>query len=145
MLVTKKKLENPEYTVAEIKRIAEQYKNDLIQFANFGFFKFYNLVRKLKYIPDPKYQETLSRPKYTINENWQGSRDCDDKTILILAFCNLKKIPTRIVISGIGDKPHHVYPEIYFNKIFVPADATYPNKSVFGKTLYTEKYRKVFT
>ena len=130
-------------TVKIIFDFAEKFKNDLREFENDSIFKFYNYVRNLKYIPDPKGKETVSRPKYTKEISWNGSRDCDDKTLLIMAFCNLAGIPSRAIVCGQGDKPHHVYPEIFISGKWLPADSTY-KRCIFGKNLYTENYREVF-
>lgn len=131
-------------TVREIKRIANEYQKDLDNFKNISFFEFYNLVRNLKYIPDPKGKETLSRPRYTLQGDWNYPRDCDDKTILLVSKAIQEKIPFRIILSGITPThAHHVYPEIFFLGKWTPCDATYPNKCVFGKILYKERFRKV--
>ena len=146
MKATNQKLINQDQTVSEIQRIAKEHIKDLDNFKDWNFFKFYNLVRSLPYVADPIGKETLSRASYTLSENWQGSRDCDDKTILIVAKAIQENIPYRIVICGtMEDKGfHHVYPEIFFADKWQPADATYPNRSIFGKFLYEEKKRKVF-
>jgi hypothetical protein len=144
MKATEKKLSNQDETVSEIKRIATQYYTDLEAYKDWDFFKFYNLVRALKYKADPIGKETLSRPKYTIDENFVGPRDCDDKTILLIAKAIENKIPYRVIVCGQKNKGHHVYPEIFFANRWMPADATYPERSVFGKYLYRENYRKIF-
>ncbi|HMV44814.1 MAG TPA: hypothetical protein PK079_21630 [Leptospiraceae bacterium] len=144
MKAIEQKLINQDQTVSEIQRIAKQYVSDLDNFKDWDFFKFYNLVRALPYVADPIGKETLSRPCYTILNDWTGSRDCDDKTILLVSKAIQNKIPYRIVICGQGNYAHHVYPEILFCGLWLPADATYPNRSVFGKYLYKEGFRKVF-
>lgn len=144
MKAIEQKLINQDQTVSEIQRIAKQYVSDLDNFKNWDFFKFYNLVRSLPYVPDPIGRETLARPAYTLLNNWTGSRDCDDKTILLVSKAIQNNIPYRIVICGQVDHAHHVYPEIYLWGKWQPADATYPERSVFGKYLYKERFRKVF-
>jgi len=133
------------FSVSHIIRLAKQYSADLKEFADkMDFFSFYNYVRELPYIPDPKGKETISRPAYTVNPNWKGCRDCDDKTVLIAAFCELKKIPWRVIVCGVREYPHHVYPEIMFQDKWTQADATYPDRCLFGKSLYVERYRKIY-
>ncbi len=144
MKATEKKLTNQDETVREIKRIATQYYTDLEAFKDWDFFKFYNLVRALEYKADPVGIETLSRPKYTIRRDFSGPRDCDDKTILLIAKAIQNNIPYRVIVCGQKNFGHHVYPEIFYSKKWMPADATYPARSVFGKYLYKENYRKVF-
>lgn len=144
MKATETKLINQDQTVSEIERIAREHINDLENYKEWDFFKFYNLVRSLPYVADPIGRETLSRPKYLLSLDWIGSRDCDDKTILLVSKAIQNKIPYRVVICGQGTYAHHVYPEIYFCKKWFPADATYPERSVFGKYLYKENFRKVF-
>lgn len=144
MKATQRNLPSQDFTIVEIKRIASQHVKDLDNFKDWNFFKFYNLVRSLPYVADPIGNETLSRPKYTLSGDWIGARDCDDKTILLVSKAIQDKIPYRIVICGKGDFAHHVYPEIFFQNHWTPADATYPDRSVFGKYLYNEKFRKVY-
>ena len=135
---------NVDFSVSQIIRLAKQYASDLQNYSNQDFFTFYNYVRELPYIPDPKGKETISRPAYTVNQDWKGCRDCDDKTVLIGAFCELKKIPWRVVVVGVREYPHHVYPEIMHLGKWTQSDATYPDRCFFGKSLYVEKYRKVY-
>lgn len=137
---------NVDFSVSQIIRIAKNYASDLKDYADRqGFFEFYNYVRNLPYIPDPKGKETISRPAYTVNPEWKGSRDCDDKTVLIGSFCELKKMPWRIAVVGVKEYPHHVYPEIMHLDRWTQADATYPDRCLFGKSLYVERYRKVYS
>lgn len=135
---------DPDFTVSEIIRLAKWYKNDLKDFPEMGFFKFYNYVRDLEYIPDPPGKETLSRFVYTIRKEWKAPRDCDDKTILISTKCEFDKIPYRVVVCGMNFTPHHVYPEILVSGKWMSADATYWNRNAFGKNLYQENYRKIY-
>lgn len=144
MKATETKLINQDQTVSEIERIAKEHVNDLDKYKEWDFFRFYNFVRSLPYVADPIGRETLSRPLYTLETSWKGSRDCDDKTILLVSKAIQDKIPYRIVICGQGSFAHHVYSEILFCGKWFPADATYPERSVFGKYLYKEKFRKVF-
>lgn len=144
MKITETELINQDQTVSEIERIARQYVNDLDDYKDWDFFRFYNLVRSLSYIADPPGRESLARPFYTLEKKWKHFRDCDDKTILLVSKAIQNKIPYRIVICGQGSYAHHVYPEILFCGHWLPADATYSNRSVFGKYLYKENFRKVF-
>lgn len=133
MIRTARKIKDYRETVAEIARMASQYKGDLEPWQDYTIGQFYRLVHLLPYVRDPFREETLSRPLYTMVWDSQTPRDCDDKTILIGAFCELKGLPWRIVVCGrqIG-VPHHVYPEILMGGEWWPADATYPNRGGAG-------------
>lgn len=144
MKATIKDLTSYKETVEKVFQMAKEYQDDLEKFKDYNFFKFYCLVRSLPYVRDPIGKETLSRPLYTLNENWKGSRDCDDKTILLVAKAIQDKKPVRAIVCGKNDRPHHIYPEIELNGNWIPVDATYPERSVLGKYLYNEKFREVF-
>ncbi|MBE7410551.1 MAG: hypothetical protein L6Q54_15665 [Leptospiraceae bacterium] len=131
-------------TVETVLRLAKDYTIDLIPFYGMTIFAFYNYVRRLPYISDPVGKETVSRPKYTLDINWTGARDCDDKTVPILAKAIILNIPSRAVVCGEMERPHHIYPEIKINGNWMVADATYPERCLFDKKLYNEKFRKEF-
>ncbi|MDX1958369.1 MAG: hypothetical protein SFU98_07335 [Leptospiraceae bacterium] len=128
-------------TVAKIIRLAKGYREDVAEFSN--FFQLYNYVRNLDYKRDPIGKEVVSRFRYT-KDNSYPIRDCDDKTVPLISFAYHKKIPCRIAVCGVDDKPHHVYPEVKLADIWLPADATYKDRCVFGKRLYNENYREIF-
>lgn len=138
-----RKLNSFRDTVDKVFEFADLFKEDLRFLEDIDIFTFYNYVRSLPYIKDPKGEETVVRQKYTIRPDWMGCRDCDDKTLLILSFAKLKNISGRSVVVGQNKKPHHIYPELELNGNFVPADATF-TRCKFGERLYNENYRKVF-
>ncbi|OOV40199.1 hypothetical protein B1J93_17795 [Leptospira kirschneri serovar Pomona] len=140
---TLSKLISYEDTVSDVFRIAYQYPEDLEEYKNKSIFDLYNYVRVLPYCADPVGLETVSRFKYTKEPSFP-IRDCDDKTVPILAKAILEKIPCRAVVCGKTDRPHHIYPEIQLNGLWIPADATYPLRSVFGQKLYGENFRREF-
>ncbi|MCK6382618.1 MAG: hypothetical protein L6Q54_15390 [Leptospiraceae bacterium] len=131
-------------TVETVLRLARDYTIDLIPFYGMTIFAFYDYVRRLSYIPDPVGKETVSRPKYTLQKNWTGARDCDDKTVPILSKAIILGIPARAVVCGETERPHHIYPEIKIKGNWMVADATYPERCLFDKKLYNEKFRKEF-
>ncbi len=135
-----------EITVARMFDMARRYAADLLPFAHLSFEEFYNHVRRLKYHADPPGVEMLSRPRYTVRPDWPFARDCDDKAILLLAFAFLKGLRSRLACVGTrpGAGPHHVYPEIELGGAWVPTDATYDDRCVFGGRLYDEEFRRVF-
>ncbi|HMV45757.1 MAG TPA: hypothetical protein PK079_26360 [Leptospiraceae bacterium] len=142
MKATTRPLTSYQNTVAHIIRIAREYTQDVSGFDN--FFQLYNYVRDLPYKSDPVNQETVSRFLYTKNYDFP-IRDCDDKTVPLVSYAILKKIPVRVVVCGEIETPHHVYPEIFFGDSWLPADATYDDRCSFGKYLYNEKFRKIFS
>jgi hypothetical protein len=124
MEINNYRLETFDKTVLKIIEFSKNYKNDLIDFKETPFYDFYLFIKNLPYRADPKNIETLSRPALTLNKNY-SPRDCDDKTILICAFCELKKIPYKIVVTGKNKKFHHVFPQVFLNGNWIIADATY--------------------
>lgn len=163
---TDRELETYIQTLKEIKRLSLMYYKDLLLPNKFGFnFKSCTLPElsrfikdTLIYVSDPPGQEHLTRAKHSIqNANSSGRHplDCDDKTHLIVSWLLLQnEILTRdltrpyviyIVVSGRGDRPHHVYPEITLPGIVKDyiVDSTYP-RNVLGHSLFPEKYRKKF-
>lgn len=135
-------------TVRLMKRFARLYARDVQPYLRgatprASILNLYNQVRALPYVADPPGLETIARPAHTMRKDWSGPRDCDDKSIIIAAGAQLLGIPWRFVVCGQADHPHHVYPEIYFVGRWTSADATFPERSAWGKKLYKEKFRKV--
>lgn len=143
MQINTYRLETFDKTVLKIIEFAKKYKNDLRKFKNKSFFEFYNIVKNLPYIADPKNIETLSRPKYTLNKYYEP-RDCDDKTLLICGFCELKNIPYKIHVTGRKNKFHHVFPVVKINNEWKISDATYPNRGNFDENLFYPKLKKIY-
>ncbi|WP_078124768.1 hypothetical protein [Leptospira alexanderi] len=137
------KLDSYEDTVSEVFRMAFLYPEDLGEYKTKSIFDLYNFVRALPYYADPVGLETVSRFKFTRDPEFP-IRDCDDKTVPILSKAMIDKIPCRAVVCGKTNRPHHIYPEIQLNGHWVPADATYPTRSVFGQKLYGENFRKEY-
>ena len=113
----------------EIVRLAKQYRGDLQNFNAYHINDFFEFVsKKIKYERDPYNVELISRPAITIK---RGAGDCDDKTVLMAAFCELKKIPYGIAVVGNKRQFHHVFIYIYENDKKIDYDATY-NTSKIG-------------
>jgi len=125
----KKNRLNYKDTVKKILEFSEKYDTDLISFINYSLKDFFNFVSKLEYKEDPKNNEFLSRPKYLLEKDFPH-RDCDDKTLLICSFLNLKKLPKIILISG-RNKPEHIFPATKIKNTHYYLDATY-NDSKFN-------------
>ena len=134
-------------TIGEMFRLAGAYAADLERLPH-GFdniFQVYNYVRDLPYHEDPRGLETVSRPVYTLSGEWQGPRDCDDKTVIILAAAKKFGIPARAIVCGEGSAPHHVYPELLLSGQWIPFDATYSDTKHdcrLGERLYGEAFRE---
>jgi hypothetical protein len=141
------KLASFRQTIGEVFRMAGAYSSDLDRIPG-GFkniFEVYNYVRDLPYREDPKGLETVSRPVYTLSGEWQGPRDCDDKTLIILAAAKKFGIPGRAVVCGEVPAPHHVYPELQLSGKWIPFDATYSDAKHdcrLGERLYGEVFRE---
>lgn len=132
-------------TVREVFRLARQYAKDLEPYQFGSFFDAYNYSRSLPYHADPAGLETVSRPGFTLRGDWRGPRDCDDKTVQIIAAAQRFGIPVRAVVCGQIPRPHHIYPEVMLHGEWMPADATYPDRGCrIGKRLYGEVFREVF-
>lgn len=151
MNITERNISDYRETVATVFRFARLYADDLQRFAPEDVFAFYDRVHNLPYNPDGDI-ERLARPAYTVDPDWKGPRDCDDKTLLILAHARLARLPARAVVVGEGSHPgdrsgpmHHIYPELYIpGRGWTPFDATYPDRGTIGARLYREDRRAVF-
>jgi len=141
-------------TLSVIFRFAEQYKSDLKPFEKMSIREFYDYVHNLPFKADPQGKERVQRPLFTLSPEWDGSRDCDDKSTLLGAFMRLKKIDFALTVAGRDTTPHHVYPESITDilphgsktkiRLLFPLDATYPGRGGFGKKLYNEHFRETY-
>lgn len=151
--LTERLISSPRETVAEIFRLAAEYRDDVAHWRGLNVFEVFDAVRRLEYRSDPDGVERLTRPGKALRPD-APYRDCDEKTVLLAAWYELTGTPYRIVIAGnqiheaTGKPyPHHVYPEMFNreNRTWYVTDATYPDRSVFGVRLYRpERFRRVF-
>ncbi|HOA06341.1 MAG TPA: transglutaminase domain-containing protein [Spirochaetota bacterium] len=106
-----------------VLELALKYNDDVSAVAAFPVVDFFEFVsRGVPYIAETK--EIIKRPRLTI----QSGGDCDDKTVLVLAYAIKNKIPARVVLAGKKDTPekfHHIFPELYINGKWITFDATY--------------------
>jgi transglutaminase-like putative cysteine protease len=116
-----------------MRRLASEYATDMAPYASMTLQEVFNLVKAIPYRKDPPGQEFLMRPQYTLLRNGNGG-DCDDKAIAMAAWCNLNRIPFRILAVGLqANKPlHHVLLECRIGMEWVVVDATYP-QNVLGR------------
>jgi hypothetical protein len=119
-----------ENTASEMARMVEQYAYQLPGIKQVTAKQWYNKIKALPYKRDPKGMEWVTNPLITINPNYKGFRDCDDKAILMAAWAFVHKKPYRFVAGAKkGCNLHHVWPEIAINnKNFISFDATFPKK-----------------
>jgi hypothetical protein len=119
-------------TLKTIEGFSTKYVHDIPESVlNFKPSDFYEFVKKIPYRPDPEGHELIQRPAYTLKHGG----DCDDKTVLVLAYCHYHKIPCGY--SLVSDNPlktyHHIFPFI-IDKIGVKIDfdATYRSNTLEG-------------
>ena len=119
-------LTDPRQTAREMARICTTYAGDLGELAKMPLPRFFDLVRKLPYMPDPQHAETLSRPRYLLQKDY-SFRDCDDKAILVGSWCYLNGHPFGFYASSIkpGGQLHHVWTVAQINGKNVVIDPTY--------------------
>lgn len=129
------KLKDVYQTAGEMRRLVEEYYNDLGNWLRVPLIDFYKFVCLLPYVPDPVGVETVSRPAYTLRPDYTP-RDCDDKSVLIAAWCHGNGRKKRFVSTS--TKPDgrlcHVFVQLD-NGLFV--DSTYPKfKDYMGQYPY---------
>jgi len=145
---TSTRLISPQQTAREMLRIAQQYAGDLGEMAKWPVKRFFDHVRKLPYRPDPPKAETLSRPLHTLQKDFPF-RDCDDKAILMGAWCHANGVPFGFYASSTRNdgKLHHVWTVAEFpSGRAVVLDPTYhyhkigvlPQKDKLTKVLFLQ-------
>lgn len=160
---TSKPLNSYVDTVKQVFRLARDYHKDLldpnkykVRIASFNPKEFFEFIRSLPYVKDPKGIEFVNRPKISILlSGTTHPFDCDDRTVLSLSYFILRntlnkiqgKEPEyqyRIVVVGRNQKPHHIYMEYKTEKSnWIPFDPTYPHNE-YGIEPFTPGYRKEF-
>jgi len=128
---TQKPLISAAETAREMTRLAAKYSSDLGNKAKWPLAKFYKYVKNLPFRSDPAGHESIARPRLTMGLEWPW-RDCDDKSILMGAWCYANKVPFKFqasskVPSGVL---HHVYVVAKTRGISVVLDATYPKNTL---------------
>lgn len=126
-------------TLNEIKRIGLSYSEDLKSFESFNLQQIFDYVSKqIKYIADPKFCELVMRPKLLLE---RGGGDCDDKTVFLLNWCKLKKIPCGFAIVRQVNREnfHHIFNLIFINDETHDVDATYPQNELFKSKVWAER------
>lgn len=116
-----------ENTLIVIENFSKKYQSDIDNFLKLKPREFFYFVsNKINYEPDPPGIERVCRPAITIKFR---SGDCDDKTVLCLAYFIRKKIPCgySIVADKGRDGFHHIFPFMLINGNIIDFDATYKN------------------
>lgn len=133
---TQKPLVSAPETGREMARLAVKYSSDIGEMAKWPLDKFFNFVKNLPFRSDPYGHESIARPRLTLGKDWPW-RDCDDKSILIGAWCVANKVPFHFQASSklVSGHLHHVYVIASVNKMPLVIDATYPRNTlgVMGK------------
>lgn len=130
-------------TLFHVTRLAAQYNQDLDLFKDCSFKEFFNFVsKKIAYREDPKNMEFVSRPFFTIK---MGYGDCDDKTVLCLAFFIMQNISCgfSIVASPGKTQVHHIFPFFIHNDKKIDYDATYPSGKIGEKREWAIRRDKI--
>ena len=140
MQITKKPLKSVFQTGEQMKRLCCEYYKDISCFNFMTLGQYFNFVKDLPYLADPKNIEFLSRPGASLLGSAKY-RDCDDKAILIGSYLILKKIPFRFIAvsTNPAKKIHHVLVEAQIKNCRLFIDATYPKNKLFELKRYTKK------
>lgn len=128
-------------TAAAMQNMTEKYFSDLGAWLGVPLIQFYSFVCVLPYVADPVGVETVSRPLYTINPDYTP-RDCDDKSVLIAAWCHGNGVKKRFVSTSTRPDGHlsHVFVQLE-NGLFL--DSTYPHfKEYIGNYPYFRRVTK---
>lgn len=83
-------------TAREMRRLTSQYWQDLGRWLDVPFYVYYRFVCFLPYRADPEHVETISRPMYTLREDY-SPRDCDDKAVLCACWFKGHGVPVRFI------------------------------------------------
>jgi len=128
---TQKPLISAPETAREMARLSVKYSSDLGDMAKWPLEKFYKFVKDLPFRSDPQGHESIARPSLTLGKDWPW-RDCDDKSILIGAWCFANKIPFKFQASSKHPSGHlhHVYVIAKIDKMPFVIDATYPRNTL---------------
>jgi len=132
---------NLEQTLKEVERLSSAYYKDMSKFYENSIYEVFDYISKsVRYVKDPKNTELVMRPGLTLK---RMSGDCDDKTVLFLAWLKLKKIPRGYsIVSDSDDKNyHHIFPFCYnkFSGMIVDLDATYPKNKIANSKKWSKR------
>jgi len=106
------------------------YTEDVEDYLPLSVQQMFDFVRKIPYVPDPKHNEKVARPKYTIRDGG----DCDDKTVLFLAWLKAKGYDGGFSIVSQKWSFSHIFPFVTIDGKNIDLDATYED-GVIGKSM----------
>lgn len=133
-----------EDTLKEVERLSFQYSKDIGNLKKLDLKSFFKFVSKdIEYKKDPVGYELIMRPKVLL-KNKKG--DCDDKTVLCLAYFIENNIPCGYsIVSQRPDKEfHHIFPIIKINGKLYDFDATYSHHYFLKEqTGFTKRIDKI--
>jgi hypothetical protein len=141
MIYKTKKLKNYNETVSAIDNTVSKFSGDLdrVYFrsqkktaSQLPLKKWYDKVKKMRYRRDKRGKEVIARPEIILKYGSLLGRDCKKSTILIASWAKKNNIPYRfIIVSRLPTKKmHHIYPELFINNSWIPADATYATQKI---------------
>ncbi|MGD9581806.1 MAG: transglutaminase-like domain-containing protein [Vampirovibrionia bacterium] len=132
-------------TLKEVERLSTKYSSDIGNLKNFTLKEFFKFVScNIRYQKDPKDYQVIMRPKITLEK---GFGDCDDKTVLCLAYFIENKISCgySVVSQRIDKELHHIFPIFKLNGKLYDFDATYPNNLFLKEqTGFTKRVDNLF-
>lgn len=136
-------LNTKEETGSEMGRLAVRYSKDLHAFRFRGVplpalppSVMFGVLAGIRYQPDTKGVEIVSRPAYLLAAPARAGADCKKKAIVSAAYFQERGIPWRFVaVSSRPDgRAHHVYTEAKIDGVnWIPFDPTYSSNE-YGKT-----------
>ena len=135
-MITTRPLKDVFQTAAEMRRLTCQYWADLGRWLDADFIDYFNYVCALPYVSDPEQVETISRPAFTLREDY-GPRDCDDKAVLIACWLYAHGVPVRFV--AISTAPNGELCHVFAHAWGIDLDATYNEyHGILGKYPYNK-------
>lgn len=128
-------------TGREMRALVGRYKKDLhrvtvrrgwrnVPVSELSMSEIHKYVRDIPYRADTRPVEVVARPARILNGyDFPRGVDCKKKAVILAAWAACRGLPWRFVaMSSRPDKKfHHVFPQIFFQGIWVNMDATYKN------------------
>jgi len=142
MKVTKVLNHNLQQTLNEVKRLSADYFLDMTPYRDYNIYQIFDFIAKdIVYKKDPAGIELVMRPAITIK---RGYGDCDDKTVVFLAWLKLKKIPRgfSIVSDSANKSYHHIFPFTYDKNTdkIIDLDATYAKNQIAVSKYWSKRF-----
>lgn len=118
-----------ENAVKVIEYLGRTYAYDIDAFTHYSLQDYFRFVADtINYEKDPIGIELICRPAITLK---RMCGDCDDKTVMMVAYYNLKGYEYGISVVGSGSSYHHVFSFIVQDGQKIDMDSTYEG-SVMG-------------